>query len=215
MSKWWRFRRDSPDIEDKQYIDYIDGIFSIMGVERGNSVGLEEEDAEDEDVEKLPEEADLYHQSLNLEPAKIPGFKPDFATVQTQLAPSDADEDLIDRQLESDCPELCANHYQVTEYDDFNKNSARPCDIWEAEEREISPCTRRASSLGKFVYEPFNFAEDSGLADPQIAHVSDWEGSPWRSITPFRPVRPSRTEAITDEKRLVIIDLSQDTEDEG
>jgi hypothetical protein len=159
-------------------------------------------------------EEDLCDWPLELEPTKTPGFKQDMVNVQTQLEPSDADEDLIDRQFEADCPELCASHSRVTDYDDLKNNSAWPSDCWEVEGRERSPCARKSSSLDKFTNELFNIAEDSSPVPPQMTRVGDWEGSPWRSITPFRPVRASRAEATTEEK-VVIIDLSQDTEDEG
>ena len=54
-------------------------------------------------------DVDLYGQSLDLEPAEIPCFKPDFFNIQAQHEPY-TDEDLIDRQLEADCPGLYANH---------------------------------------------------------------------------------------------------------
>lgn len=216
MSKWWRFRKDSAYFGDNEYSNYADGTFSIIGPERGNSVGLEEEDEEDQGfVEKLPEEEDLCDWSLELEPAKTPGLKPDFVNDHTQLEPSDADEDLIDRQFEAECPELCASHSQVTDYDDLRNDSTWSSDCWEVEEREKSPCTRKSFSLDQFTNELFNIAEDSSPAPPQMARVGDWEGSPWRSSTPFRPVCASRTGATTQEKKVAIIDLSQDTEDEG
>ena len=71
-------------MEENEYInyDYIDGVFDIMSIERENSIDLKKEDAKDKDVvEKLLWDVDLYGQSLDLEPAKIPCFKPDFFNI--------------------------------------------------------------------------------------------------------------------------------------
>jgi hypothetical protein len=102
-----------------------------MGIERENSIDLKKE-------------------------AEIPCFRP---KIQTQQEPY-TDEDLIDRQIEADCPGLYARHRWAAGYDDFAITSTSPCDIWKVEGSGELLHTERTLSFDKLAYQPFHTAED-------------------------------------------------------
>jgi hypothetical protein len=47
-----------------------------------------------------------------------------------------------------------------------------------------------------------------------MAHVGDWEGSPWRSLTPHRRPDALRTITANKRQRTVFIDLIEDSEED-
>ena len=123
----------------------------------------------------------------------------------------DDDRNLIDRQFETDCPHIWADHNQAVQNEGVEKVMTQCVDIWDADAKDEWPCPTRASSLDTFAQELFKVAEECSLA-PRRAHVADWQGSPWRSITPHHPHSTLKTSTTTEGQKPTIIDLSDDTD---
>jgi hypothetical protein len=191
----WRFADRTAAKETGKYCEYMNGVFLARGQGRGASIGLEEQDAVDEADNHVQHPSELDH----LEVIEDCVSENDLESANTNLESSEDEEDLIDRQLESDCPEICADHHQAV--------------LRENDENGESLCPTRASSLDTFAKELFEVAETCAPV-PEMAHVGDWEGSPWRSLTPHRRPDALRTITANKEQRTVFIDLIEDTEED-
>jgi hypothetical protein len=110
----------------------------------------------------------------------------------TNLESSEDEKDLIDRQLESGCLEICADNRQAAHRGEVRKLPSKCGDTWENDENVESLCPSRASSLDTFAKELFEVAEVCAPF-PETVHVRDWGGSPWRSPRPHgRPDKEQR-----------------------
>jgi hypothetical protein len=215
LSNTWKldgFRKKKPN---STYEAFMNGVYDVVDSIRRNSVGLEDDKEEEDEV------LDKYHASTDqatlvdsLEVTNRLEAVLEGKTTSTVVESSEDEEDLIDRQLEAECPNLYANHRQTVEKDDLKDIWVESGNVWEAGSREESPCPTRGSSLDTFATELFRIAEECTPA-PQTAYVGEWKGSPWRSVTPYGLPSALRTEAKTEEKTLVVIDMSGDTEGES
>jgi hypothetical protein len=206
----WRFADRTAAKETGKYQEYMNGVFLACGQGRGASVRLEDQEEEEQDA---VDEADNYarHPSEldHLEVIKDCVPENDLELTNTNLESSENEEDLIDRQLESDCLEISADH-QAAHSADKGMLLSKCSDTWED---GGSPCPTRASSLDTFAKELFEVAE-ACTPVPEMAHVGDWEGSPWRSLTPHKRPDALRAIAASKEQRTVFIDLIGDTEED-
>jgi hypothetical protein len=179
---------------------------------------LEGQEEEEEEEQDAVDEADNHAQHLSeldhLEVIEDCVPENDLEPANTNLESSEDEKDLIDRQLESDCLEICADHRQAALYGEKGKLLSRYGDTWENDENGESPCPTRASSLDTFAKELFEVAEACAPV-PETVHVGDWEGSPWRSLTPHRCPDGLRTITAKKEQGTVFIDLIEDTEEDG
>ena len=105
------------------------------------------------------------------------GPENDLEPANTNLESSEDERDLIDRQLELDCLEICADHHQAVLHEEKGKLLSKCGDIRESDENKESPCPTRASSLDTFAKELFQVAEACAPV-PEMAHIGDWEGFP-------------------------------------
>lgn len=210
----WRFADRTAAKETGRYYEYMNGVFLARGQGRGASIGLEEQEEEEQDA---VDEADNHVQHPSeldhLEVIEDCVPENDLEPANTNLESSEDEEDLIDRQLESDCLEICADHHQAVLHGEKGKLLSKCGDAWENDENGESPCPTRASSLGTFAKELFEVAEACAPV-PEMAHVGDWEGSPWRSLTPHRRPDALRTITANKKQRTVFIDLIEDTEED-
>ena len=208
----WRFADCAAAKETGRY-DYMNGVFLAYGQGRGASIGLEDQEEEEQDAvdgagDHVQHPSQLDHleviedgaHEINLEPANL------------NLESSEDEKDLIDRQLESGCLEICADHHQALHHGE-RKLLSKGSNTWESDENGESPCPARASSLDTFAKELFEVAE---ACAPFLGteHVRDWEGSPWRSPTPHRRLGALRTITANKERRTAFIDLSEETEED-
>jgi hypothetical protein len=169
----------------------------------------EEQDAMDEADDHAQHLSELDHLEI------IEDFVPenDFEPANTNLESSEDEKDLIDRQLESDCLEICADHHQAVLHGEKGELLSKCGDTWENDANGESPCPTRASSLDTFAKELFEVAEACAPI-PEMAHVGDWKGSPWRSLTPHRCPDALRTITAKKEHETVFIDLIEDTKED-
>lgn len=214
MANSWKLKGYKDAKRTSRYEDFMNGVFSYDSI-RTNSIGLDD----DEEVDEEPPEiiGDSAERTASWSDSKViqNSETMTIGRVSYTFTKSFEDEnDLIDRQIEAACPELCADHHKAVEEDNWDERTAESIDIWDKRVREESPCPTRASSLNTFVKELFEVADKCSPAPP-TACVDDWKGPRWRSVTPFRPANALRTEATTKERRAVVIDLSGETDEES
>jgi hypothetical protein len=191
----------------------MNGVFFACGQGRGASIVLEGQEEEEQDaVDEANDHAQHPRELDHLEVIDDCVPENDLEPANTNLESSEDEKDLIDRQLESDCPEICADHHQAIHYGEKGKRLSKRGDTWENDENWESPCPTRASSLDTFVKELFDVAEACAPV-PEMVHVRNWEGPPWRSPTPNRRSDALRTITANKKQRTVFIDLSEDTEE--
>jgi hypothetical protein len=209
----WRFADRTAAKKTGRYYEFMNGVFLACGQGRGTSIGLEGREEEEQDA---VDEADNHTQRLSeLEHLEIiEDFVPenDLEPANANFESSEDEMDLIDRQLESDCVEICADHHQAVLHGEKGKPLSKCGDTRENDANGESPCPTRASSLNTFAKELFEVAEACAPI-PEMAHVGDWEGSPWRSLTPHRCPDALRTITAKKEQETVFIDLIEDSEE--
>ena len=193
----------------------MNGVFDICGSMRANSIGFEAGDKdEDEDVSSDFDDSEILAIPLdNAKPVERIEAVAGATMTSSSIESSDDEEDLVDRQLEADCPGLCANHRQTIEYDNLDATTTCSGNAWDTGPRREFLYTTRASSLDTFAKELFKSAEKCSPA-PQIAHTGEWEGSPWRSVTPHLLHCAVRTITASGGQMTHVIDLSMDTDEE-
>jgi hypothetical protein len=209
----WRFV-DRTAAKETGYNEYMNGVLLACSQGRGASIGLEDQEEEEQDA---TDEADDYAQHpseldhLEVTEDGVPGNN--LEPANTNFESSEDEKYLIDRQLESDCLEICADHHQAVHHGERGNLPNKCGDSWEDGENGESPCPIRASSLDTFAKELFEVAE-ACAPFPEMVHVRDWEGSPWRSPTPHGRPGALRTIAANKRQRTVFIDLSEETEED-
>ena len=176
MANTWAFQpkcgRNSP-----RYKAYMDGIFGIRGSVRANSVL--EDDAEENEDGDVDMEVD-GHSTDTIDDSGDQAMVPDgFTATKTEN-----EEDLIDRQFEADCPEICAETYRAWDTEELKGPTSHTNDHWAVGVKGESS-GQWALWSGSFAKELMEVADYSPV--PQTAQATDWEGSPWRSVTPHRP----------------------------
>jgi hypothetical protein len=92
----------------------MNGVFLVCGQGREAPIGLEDQEEEEQDA---VDEADNHVQHPSeldhLEVIENCVPENDLEPANTNLESSEDEKDLIDRQLESDCLEICADHHQA------------------------------------------------------------------------------------------------------
>ena len=132
-------------------------------------MGLEDEVEEDEHTPSKFDDSPTYALSLADVVAADPYEAMVGASANSRLIESsDDEEDLVDQQLEADCPWLCADHRQTIEDDNLEAMMTFSCNTWDTGPRRESLHPTRASSLDTFAKELFEAAEKCN-PDPQIA----------------------------------------------
>jgi hypothetical protein len=208
----WRFAGRAAAKKTGRYYKYMNGVFLAYGQGRGASIGLEDQEEEERDAVDEADDHAQYPCELD-HLGVIEDYVPenDLEPANTNLESSEDEKDLIDRQLESDCLEIYADHHQAVLHGEKGKLLIKCGDTWESDENGESPCPTRASSLDTFAKELFEVAEACARV-PEMTHVGDWEGSPWRSLTPHKRPDALRTITAKKEQGTVFIDLIEDTE---
>jgi hypothetical protein len=198
IASWWRFGGYKTVSTSESYTDYMTGVWTAYGSRTAHSVGLEEEEEEDD-----PGVSDEFaDQVAHLDTAEV---------VPAAAESSDDERDLIDQQFELDCPELCANHHEAFEDKCEEDRLTQFGDIRSDDLKDSSqgPPTR-ASSLDTFAEDLFQVAEERCSPPPPTAHVREREGSPWRRITPTMLLRTRTTPATTAAERPFYLDFTDD-----
>jgi hypothetical protein len=192
----------------------MDGVFLECGQGRGMPIGLEDQEEEEQDaVDEANDHAQHPSELGYLEAIEDGVPKNNLEPANTNLESSEDERYLIDRQLEFDCLEICADHHQAVHHGEKRNLSSKCGDTWEDDENGDSPWPTRASSLETFAKELFEVAETCAPF-PEMVHVRDWEGSLWRSPTPHPHSGALRTAAANKEQRTVFIDLSEETQED-
>jgi hypothetical protein len=207
----WRFVDRTAAKETERYKQYMNGVFLACGQDRGAPIGLEEQEEEEQEaVDETDNDAQHPNELDRLEVIEGGVLENNLEPANTNLESSEDEKYLIDRQLESDCLEICADHRQAVHHGEKGNLASKCGDTWEDEENGDSPCPIRASSLDTFAKELF----EACAPFPEMVHVRDWEGSPWRSPTPHGRPGALRTIAANKGQRTVFIDLSEETEED-
>jgi hypothetical protein len=210
----WRFADRPAAKETGRYNEYMNGVFLACGQGRGMPIGLEDQEEEEQDaVDEADDHAQHPSERGYLEAIEDGVPENHLEPTNTNLESSEDERYLIDRQLESDCLEIYADHHQVAHHGGKGNLPSKCGDTWENDENEGSPCPTRAFSLDTFAKELFEVAETCAPF-PEMVHVRDWEGSPWRSPTPHGRPGALRTIAANKEQRTVFIDLSEETQED-
>jgi len=152
----------------------MNGVFLACGQGHGVSIGLEEQEEDQDAVDEADDHAQHPSEQDHLEVVEDCVPENDLEPANTNLESSEDEKDLIDRQLESGCLEICADHHQAVLHEEKEKLLSKCGDTWENVENGESPCSTRASSLDTFAKEHFEVAEACAPV-PEMAHVGDWE----------------------------------------
>jgi hypothetical protein len=92
----------------------MNGVFLACGQGRGASIGLEDQEEEEQDaVDEADNHAQHPSELDHLEATEDCVPENDLEPANINLESSEDEKDLIDRQLESDCLEICADHHQA------------------------------------------------------------------------------------------------------
>ena len=210
----WRFVDRTAARETGRYDDYMSGVFLACGQGPGASIGLEEQEEEEQgEVDEANDHAQHPGELDYLEVIEDSVPENHLEPTNTNFESSEDERYLIDRQLEFDCLEICADHHQAVYHGEKGNLPSKRGDTWEDDENGESPCPTRAPSLDTFAKELFEVAETCAPL-PEMVHVRDWEGSLWRSPTPYGRPGALRTIVTNKKQRTVFIDLSVETEED-
>jgi hypothetical protein len=156
----WRFVDRTAAKETGRYNRYMNGVFLACGQGRGAPIGLEDQEEEEQEaVDETDNDAQHPNELDRLEVIEGGVFENNLEPANTNLESSEDEKYLIDRQLESDCLEICADHRQAVHHGEKGNLASKCGDTWEDEENGDSPCPIRASSLDTFAKELFEVAE--------------------------------------------------------
>ena len=191
---------------------FIAGLHEAGGPVRGASVGVKDEEDEEEII--LSESEDGAELLTDTDSDQVDGETDgtNYGASERKAITSDDDEqDVIDRQLALTCAEFNADHGVAYAEKNLTEVQLAFSNIWEFEEKEASPCPPSAQAADTFAEELQEAAIES-TPEPELAHITEWDGS-WRSITPNMPFRlwPKST---TVEPKVRVIDLTEDTEED-
>jgi hypothetical protein len=166
----WRFVDRPAAKETGRYNEYMNGVFLACGQGRGASIGLEDQEEEQDAVDETDDYAQHPSELAHLETIEDDVPENNLEPANTNLESSEDERHLIDRQFESDCPEICADHHQAVHHGEKGNMLSMCGDTWENHENGKSPCPTRASSLDTFAKELFEVAE-ACAPFPEMIHV--------------------------------------------
>lgn len=144
-------------------MDYMAGVHAACCSYQFHSVSAtEEEEATDEDgIRQIDEVAEQpAHTDTTSEFSECPAITANVKGLHQAADLSDGDGDLIDRQIEYDCSELCADHRQILEDQNMNDSAASTDDGCDDDARDHLPSLISDSRLRAFADQIFQTAQD-------------------------------------------------------